>query len=144
MKPILYDAKLMNAAVLIGTDGNEHIGTSMPIEKRNQLVMDHLWCIDSVIRQNHSLIQAAHLDKEDVYQSLAMRLIRAVELYRPGAKSLKGYVFMQLKYELLNCKSAKARYGFCAAPYDLRGAVVSWEAWTERNPHWESVICAIA
>ena len=99
----------------------------LPIEERNKLVTSYLWCIDSVIRQNYNLVQAAHLDKDDVYQDLALRLIRAVERYRPGSRSLKGYIFAQLKYELLNCKSARARYGFCSAPNDLRGVVVSIE-----------------
>ena len=103
----------------------------MSIQERNDLVVTYLWCIDCVIRQNYSLVQAAHLDRDDVYQALAVRLIRAVELYRPGTRSLKSYIFMQLKYELLNCKSARARYGLGAAPYDLRGAVVSLEALAE-------------
>lgn len=103
----------------------------MSIKERNQLVLAYLWCIDCVIRQNYSLVQAAHLDRDDVYQALAVRLIRAVELYRPGARSLKSYIFMQLKYELLNCKSARIRYGFGAAPYNLQGAVVSLEALIE-------------
>ena len=105
----------------------------MSVEERNRLVVAYLWCIDCVIRQNYSLVQAAHLDRDDVYQSLAVRLIRAVELYRPGARSLKGYIFSQLKYELLNCKSARVRYGFGAAPYDLRGAVVSLDALIEAD-----------
>ena len=103
----------------------------LPIEERNKLVASYLWCIDSVIRQNYSLVQAAHLDKDDVYQDLALRLIRAVERYRRGTRSLKGYIFAQLKYELLNCKSARARYGFCSAPYDLRGAIVSLDTLNE-------------
>ena len=103
----------------------------LPIEERNKLVASYLWCIDCVIRQNYSLVQAAHLDKDDVYQDLALRLIRAVERYRPGTRSLKGYIFAQLKYELLNCKSARARYGFCSAPYDLRGAIVSLDTLNE-------------
>ena len=103
----------------------------MSIQERNDLVVTYLWCIDCVIRQNYSLVQATHLDRDDVYQALAVRLIRAVELYRPGTRSLKSYIFKQLKYELLNCKSAKARYGLGAAPYNLRGAVVSLEALAE-------------
>ena len=103
----------------------------MSISERNELVLEYLWCVDCVIRQNHGLVQAARLDRDDVYQNLAVRLIRAVELYKPGAKSLKAYIFMQLRYELLNCKSAKAQYGFGAAPYDLRGAVVSMDALME-------------
>ena len=45
----------------------------LTITQRNSLVQEHLWCIDSVIKQNYSLIQAAHLDRDDVYQSLAVR-----------------------------------------------------------------------
>ena len=115
----------------------------LSVEERNQIVLAYLWCIDCVIRQNYVLIQAAHLDTEDVYQSLALRLIRAVELYRPGQNSLKGFIFTQLKYELLTCKSAKSRYGFGAAPYDLRGAVVSLEALTETDSYRESVCAAL-
>ena len=107
----------------------------MTIQERNDLVVSYLWCIDCVIHQNYGLIQAARLDRDDVYQSLALRLIRAVELYKPGARSMKGYIFSQLKYELLTCKSSKVRYGFCAAPYDLRGAVVSLDALTESMAH---------
>ena len=107
----------------------------MSIQERNDLVLKYLWCIDCVIRQNYELVRAAHLDRDDVYQNLAVRLIRAVELYKPGVRSMKAYIFMQLKYELLTCKSSKARYGFCAAPYDLRGAVVSLDALTESMAH---------
>ena len=53
----------------------------MTVTKRNALVEEYLWCIDSVIWQNETLVVAAHLDREDVYQSLALRLIRAVERY---------------------------------------------------------------
>lgn len=116
----------------------------MTVEERNALVLAYLWCIDSVIRQNCSLVQAAHLDRDDVYQSLALRLIRAVERYRPGARSLKGYVFSQLKYELLNCKSAQRRYGFSNAPYDLRGTVVSLETLAEADQPREPAASVVA
>ena len=33
----------------------------LTITQRNSLVQEYLWCIDSVIKQNYSLIQAAHL-----------------------------------------------------------------------------------
>ena len=76
---------------------------TLTIPQRNSLVQEYLWCIDSVIKQNYSLLKAAHLDRDDVYQSLAMRLIRAVELYDPeneAGKSLKGYIFMSLRFAL--------------------------------------------
>ena len=37
------------------------------VSERNAIVEDHLWCIDSVIRQNYTLIKAARLDLDDVY-----------------------------------------------------------------------------
>lgn len=116
----------------------------LSIEERNAYVLGHLWCIDRVIRQNDVLVEAARLDRDDVYQALAVRLIRAVELYRPGRKSLESYISMHLKYELLSCKSAKAVYGFCGAPYDLRNAAVSIEALKEADPHWDiaDIACA--
>ena len=110
----------------------------LSVEERNALVLSHLECINSVIRRNYILIQAAHLDKDDVYQDLAIRLIRAVEQYKPSALSLKSYIFRQLQYEVLNCKSAKVVYGFHSAPYDLRNASISLEALDEFDPYWES------
>lgn len=86
---------------------------NLSIDQRNALVEQYLWCIDSVMWQNGSLIRAAHLDREDVYQSLAVRLIRAVELYDPDKKSggsLKGYIFMSLCYEMRSCSNARTQY----------------------------------
>lgn len=115
------------------------------ISQRNALVEKHLWCIDSVIRQNCSLLKAAHLDRDDVYQSLALRLIRAVEQYDPHRKngsSLVKYIFMCLRYEMRSCGSAQARYGLRGAPHDLPNVVVSLSALEESNPYWEAQIAA--
>lgn len=118
---------------------------TITIPQRNSLVQKHLWCIDSVIKQNYSLIQAAHLDRDDVYQSLAVRLIRAVELYDPNneaGKTLKNYIFMSLRYALRTCGGSQARYGFREAPYFLPNAVVSVEALEEADLYWEMRIAA--
>ena len=116
----------------IGLDNTvKSSGNHLSVEERNQIVTTYLWCIDCVIHQNYTLIQAAHLDRDDVYQALALRLIRAVELYKPGPKSLKSYIFTRLKYELLSCKSSKSRFGFSAAPYNLQDAVISLDALAE-------------
>ena len=53
------------------------------ISQRNAIVENHLWCIKAVMKQNRSLIRAAKLDTDDVYQELALRLIRAVMSYDP-------------------------------------------------------------
>lgn len=119
--------------------------SGLSIEKRNALVQEYLWCIDSVIWQNYALIEAAHLDRDDVYQSLAVRLIRAVELYdseNTADKTLKGYIFMSLGYALRTCSSSQARYGFREAPHFLPNAVISMEALAEADPYWEMRIAA--
>ena len=46
------------------------------IAQRNALVEKYLWCIDTVIRKNRPLMRAARLEYDDVYQQLALRLIR--------------------------------------------------------------------
>ena len=118
---------------------------NLSIEQRNSLVEQYLWCIDRVIWQNGSLIRAAHLDKEDVYQSLAARLIRAVELYDPEKKaggSLKGYIFMSLRYEMRTCSSARAQYGLGHAPHYLPHAVTPISALEESDPYWQMRIAA--
>lgn len=118
---------------------------NMTITQRNSMVQDYLWCIDSVIEQNYPLLKATHLDRDDVYQSLALRLIRAVELYDPekeGGKTLKSYIFMNLRFALRTCGSARARYGFREAPHYLPNAVVSINELEETDPYWESRITA--
>ena len=118
---------------------------TLTIPQRNFLVQEYLWCIDSVIKQNYSLIKAAHLDRDDVYQSLAMRLIRAVELYDPdnkAGKTLKGYIFMSLRYEMRSCSSARTQYGFRDAPHYLPHAVTPISILEESDPHWEMKIAA--
>ena len=95
------------------------------IAERNRIVEEYLYCIDRVIRRNSPLMRAAHLDYDDVYQDLAVRLIRCVESYDPEKGELDQHIMCQLQYEMLNCKDSRRRYGFTAAPRDLRGAVIS-------------------
>lgn len=96
------------------------------INQRNVIVERYLWCIDSVIRRNQPLMKAAHMDYDDVYQQLAIRLIRAVAGYDPEKGDLKQHIFSQLKYELLNCKSAYRLCGMTSLPKDFRkGSIIS-------------------
>lgn len=71
------------------------------ILERNRIVEEHLWCIDSVMRKNHALIRAARLDYEEVYQQLALRLIRAVETFDPDKGVLRIHILAQLKAQYL-------------------------------------------
>ena len=70
------------------------------IAQRNALVEKYLWCIDTVIRKNRPLMRAAQLEYDDVYQQLALRLIRAVMSYDPEKGDLEQHIFAQLRMEL--------------------------------------------
>lgn len=95
------------------------------IAERNRIVEENLYRIEKTIRRNIVLMKAAHLDYDDVYQQLAVRLICCVEGFDPEKGTLGQHIDAQLQYELLNCKDSRQRYGFTCAPRDLRGAVVS-------------------
>ena len=95
------------------------------LAERNRIVEENLCRIEKTIRRNRTLMKAAHLDYDDVYQELAIRLIRCVEGFDPEKGTLEQHIDAQLQYELLNCKDSRSRYGFTCAPRDLRGAVVS-------------------
>ena len=101
------------------------------IAERNRIVEENLHWIDRIIRRNTGLMQAAHLDYDDVYQDLAVRLIRCVESYDPEKGKLDQHIMCQLQYEMLNCKDSRRRYGFTAAPRDLRGAVIHLNAFRD-------------
>lgn len=112
------------------------------ITERNRIVEEHLYCIDLIIRRNSPLMQAAHLDYDDVYQDLAIRLIRCVESYDPEKGELDQHIMCQLQYEMLNCKDSRRRYGFTAAPYDLRGAVISLDAFRDDESLYSDELAA--
>ena len=98
------------------------------IAERNAIVEEHLPCIVSVMRRNYSLIQAAKMEWDDVYQQLAVRLIRAVDTFDPEKGELKQHIYSQLKYELLSCKVPRRLYGLTSAPADMRRvAFISYE-----------------
>jgi hypothetical protein len=101
-------------------------------QERNALVEEHLGAIWWTINKNRTLIRATGLDDEDVFQQLAIRMIRAVENYDPDkGKDLEQHIFAQLQYEVLNCKDAVKLYGLKGAPYGARDLVVSLDAMTD-------------
>lgn len=112
------------------------------IAQRNAIVEANLWCIDSVIRQNRPLMRAARLEYDDVYQQLALRLIKAVAGYDPEKGRLEQHIFAQLKYELLSCKSAYRLCGMTGAPHSFRKShkeetidlsIIDWDAFQIEN-----------
>lgn len=112
------------------------------IVERNRIVEENLHWIDRTIRRNRALMKAARLEYDDVYQDLAIRLIRCVESFDPEKGSLDQHIMCQLQYEMLNCKDSHRRYGFTQAPRDLRGAVVSLDAIREDSDMYRGALAA--
>ena len=91
------------------------------IAQRNAIVEKHLWCVNTVIRENRALMQSANLDYDDVYQQLSVRLIYAVAGFDPATGALRQHIFAQLRYELLNCCTPYYRYGMTRLPGNFQG-----------------------
>ena len=94
------------------------------ITQRNAVVEQYLWCIDTVMEQYAAWMQAEPIDPDDVYQSLAVRLIRAVSSYDPRKGYLKEYILSQLKREMVRVRSTQAVYGLTQAPANIGSTIV--------------------
>lgn len=112
------------------------------IAQRNALVEENLSCVDTVMRRNRRLIRDARLEQDDVYQQLALRLIKAVGNYDPEKGSLEKHILAQLRYELVNCLSTKRRFGVSEAPGDFGGKLISLEAYRSRTAQREMALAA--
>lgn len=126
-----------------GSPAEMNMNNNYTIAQRNALVEKYLWCIDTVIRKNRPLMRAARLEYDDVYQQLALRLIRAVAGFDPQKGTLQQHIFAQLKYELLNCKSAYRLCGLTGAPKEYRKSdMVSLDHISEGSSLYEQVMAA--
>ena len=102
------------------------MNNNFSIVERNQIVEEHLWCIEKVLTENRQMIRAARLERDDVYQQLAERMVRSVRLYRPEVGSFTQFVLPQLRDELAAMKTPQAMYGLTMEPNEVYdGAVVS-------------------
>lgn len=110
------------------------------ITQRNAVVEQHLWCIDTVMVQHAAWMQAAPIDTDDVYQSLAVRLIRAVNSYDPRKGYLKEYILSQLKREMVRIRSTQAVYGLTQAPANIGSTIVPLTIAAQRESYWETYI----
>ena len=89
------------------------------IAQRNALVEEALPCIDDLMRSNRKRIDAAGLENDDLYQQLALRLIRAVASYDPDSGDLESHIRTQLLRELRRCERAGRRFCFADVADEL-------------------------
>ena len=104
------------------------------ITKRNRIVEEYLWCIEKVMQQNRHIMKAANLDLDDVYQDLALRLIRTVADYEAGEDTLEQHILSQLQKEL---RTVRKRYGIRSTRNNVHSIVISLDALADRDPNWE-------
>lgn len=120
------------------------VGIELPqtdtITQRNAVVEQHLWCIDTVMTQYAAWMQTAPIDPDDVYQSLAVRLIRAVNSYDPCKGYLKEYILSQLKREMVRVRSTQTVYGLTQAPANIGSTIVPLTIAAQRESYWETYI----
>jgi len=130
---------------LLGTEKRKEsvMRNNYTIAERNRIVEENLHCIDKIIRKNHALMRAAHLDYDDVYQQLAIRIIHCVEGFDPEKGTLKSHIYSQLQYELLSCKAPYKLTGITGAPADFRwGSVMSLNTVNEENALYSDFVMA--
>ena len=91
------------------------------IAQRNAIVEDHLWCIDSIIQKNRPLMRAARLEYDDVYQQLAIRLIKAVAGYDPDKGNLQQIRASELQGSIPLVRHDRSTQRFPKERYYLAG-----------------------
>lgn len=113
------------------------------ISTRNAIVEANLHRIDKAMRRNRALIRSARMDRDDVYQQLAIRLIKAVDSFDPEKGTLEQHIDAQLQYEMLNCKRPYRLHGITGLPADYRGGqIISFDSIREGSHDAGTLIAA--
>ena len=108
------------------------------LAERNRIVEEYLPYVDRVIRRNRALMRAAHLEYDDVYQQLSLRLIRD-----PDKGELGAHIWAQLRFELLSCKAPHRLCGMTELPEDFRrGNIISFDSIREGCEWYEQAMAA--
>lgn len=110
------------------------------IEERNTIVEENLPLIDKTMAKHRDIIKAARMERDDVYQQLAERLVKAVDTYAPEKGKLEGYLEIQLEREMFNCAHPRRLYGLTDAPVAFRkNRFVSLDALNEETAEVEKL-----
>lgn len=72
---------------------------------RNEIFLENEGMIWRVMRRNWPLICALRLDRDDVYQELAMAALNAIETFDPMRSAcIQAHIWMKLQYAVLTIK----------------------------------------
>lgn len=98
----------------------------MDFTERNEIFMDNEGMIWRVMRRNWPLINAMRLDRDDVYQELALTALNAIETFDPMRSAcIQAHIWMQLQYAVLTIKRQYRPCGLTGFGKQPRPVVVS-------------------
>lgn len=88
---------------------------------RNKIFMEHLDLINRTINRNRLLLYALHLDRDDVYQELAIAALQAIDTFdAQRSESVTVHIWAKLQYAILTIKRQHKPHGMvpqgCACP----------------------------
>lgn len=82
---------------------------------RNNIFMENVGLINRTMRRHRLLLYALHLDRDDVYQELAIAALQAIESFDPSrSASVEVHIWAKLQYAVLNIKEKHKMYGLTA------------------------------
>lgn len=103
----------------------------------------YVWNPETERREKKTMYCAIVVPYDDVYQQLALRLIKAVAGYDPEKGRLEQHIFAQLKYELLSCRSAYRLCGMTGTPHSFRKShIISIDTLSENSGLYEETLAA--
>ena len=77
----------------------------MDIITRNEIMINHEYMINAVIRRNRTLLKALRIEDDDAYQELYIAMLKALEVYNPmRSESLAAYIWVKLQFAILDMK----------------------------------------
>jgi DNA-directed RNA polymerase specialized sigma24 family protein len=89
----------------------------MTVEDRNYLFEEKAYLVNVTMNKHRGLTRACHMEDDDVYQQLSLRLVNAIDRYDPArCPNIDAYIMLQLRYELLHLRACSKRTGVAGAP----------------------------
>ena len=77
----------------------------MDFTSRNEIFLENEGMIRRVMRRNWPLICAMRLDRDDVYQELAIAALNAIDTFDPTrSECIRAHIWMKLQYAILTIK----------------------------------------
>ena len=93
---------------------------------RNEIFLENEGMIWRVMRRNWPLICALRLDRDDVYQELAMAALSAIDNFDPTrSECIQAHIWMKLQYAVLDIKRQYRPCGLTCFSKQQRPVVVS-------------------